>query len=178
LGCLPASLPLRLQDKPPQVYRAHSYEARLGRAPPSKDRVATESILMGKWVQEHRRRPGSSFGPTPKVSSRTEWSQCPIGQECGKLATRSCYRLTSKARASQRNSQRSGQVPTPLLRYTALEEKTAGSSSQSMLSGSSSSTLQPGLHSTPVGIMDATKPRRFSRNVLMTLADKVKWVLE
>jgi len=35
-----------------------------------------------------------------KVSSRTEWSQHPIGQEHGKLATRSCYRLTTKARAS------------------------------------------------------------------------------
>jgi len=28
------------------------YEAMLGRAPPSEDRVATESILMDKWVQE------------------------------------------------------------------------------------------------------------------------------
>jgi len=30
------------------------YEAMLGRAPPSKDRVATEPILMDEWVQELR----------------------------------------------------------------------------------------------------------------------------
>jgi len=30
------------------------YKAMLGRAPPSKDRVATELILMDKWVQELR----------------------------------------------------------------------------------------------------------------------------
>jgi len=40
--------------------------------------------------------------PTSKVSSRTEWSQHPIGQERGKLVTRSHYGLTAKARASQR----------------------------------------------------------------------------
>jgi len=28
------------------------YEAMLGRAPPSKDRVSTESIPMDEWVQE------------------------------------------------------------------------------------------------------------------------------
>jgi len=28
------------------------YKAMLGRSPPSKDRVATESIPMDKWVQE------------------------------------------------------------------------------------------------------------------------------
>jgi len=79
------------------------YEVMLGRAPPSEDRVATELIQMDEWVQElRRRRPGSSFWPTSKVSSRTEWSQCPIGQEHRKLVTRSRYGLTTKSRAGQR----------------------------------------------------------------------------
>jgi len=58
LGCLPAGLPLCLQDKPAQVGQACTslwgtpYEAMLGRAPPIKDRVATELILMDEWVQE------------------------------------------------------------------------------------------------------------------------------
>jgi len=30
LGCLPASFPLRLQDKPTQVYRAHSLQSNAG----------------------------------------------------------------------------------------------------------------------------------------------------
>jgi len=50
------------------------YEVMLGRAPPSEDRVATESILMGKWVQElHRRRPGLSGVNTSLVEKVGSW---------------------------------------------------------------------------------------------------------
>jgi len=44
--------PGHLQDEPAQVYWAHSLKRVLGRAPQRKDRVATESIPMDKWVQE------------------------------------------------------------------------------------------------------------------------------
>jgi len=81
------------------------YKAMLGRAQPSKDRAAKELIPMDEWVQELRvaqEEARKLILPTSKVSSRTEWSQCPIGQERGKLVTRSRYRLIAKARASQR----------------------------------------------------------------------------
>jgi len=89
------------------------YKAMLGRALPSKDRVATESTLMDKWVQElciAQEEARKLIWANIKVGSRTKWSQCPIGQEDGKLVTRSCYGLTAKARASQRSSQRSGSL--------------------------------------------------------------------
>jgi hypothetical protein len=47
--------------------------------------------------------------------------------------------------------------------------QTAGIGSPSTLRGSSHSTLQPQLHSTPVQTRDTTKLRRFSRNVQQTL---------
>jgi len=71
---------------------------------------------MDKWVQELCAAQGEArklILATLKVGSRTVRSQCTIGQECGKLVTRSCYRLTARARAGQRSSQRSGWVPTP-----------------------------------------------------------------
>jgi len=68
------------------------YKAMLGRAPPSEDRAAIELIPMGEWVQalciaqEEARK---LILATLKESSRTEWSQSPIGQERGKLANSS-----------------------------------------------------------------------------------------
>jgi len=95
------------------------YKAMLGRAPSSEDRAATESILMGKWVQEL----GVAHEEARKLilaniesEQKTKWRQCPIGQERGKLATRSCYRLTAKERASQRSSSKKWTGP-----YTIIE---------------------------------------------------------
>jgi len=49
LGHLPASLTLHIQDEP----LGHTpYKPMLGRAPPSEDGAATESIPMDEWVQE------------------------------------------------------------------------------------------------------------------------------
>jgi len=106
------------------------------------------------------RRPGSTFWPTLKVSSRTEWRQCPIG----KLVAKSCYRLTTKARASQRSSQRSGQVPHHCCpQVVVLKEPNSRNWLKVNVEWIKHSTLQ--LYPTPVQTTDTTKLRRFLRNV-------------
>jgi len=50
LGCLPAAY----RTSPHKSMGHTPYEAMLGRAPPSEDEAATESIPMDEWVQELR----------------------------------------------------------------------------------------------------------------------------
>jgi len=54
LGCLPAGFLYAYRTSPHKSTGHTPYEAMLGRAPPSKDGAATESIPMDEWVQELR----------------------------------------------------------------------------------------------------------------------------